>query len=569
MGTDGATLDLDEHAAMLASRKRPDFVITGVKRDDVATAARVLRARGLAVPLAHCSTTRDLRATATSVLSSCTASRPRPASASARLSRASARAPSCRRRCSASSRAPLPRHAGLPAPRPRRARGRAPGRRVARRDAYSARSASLRVLRFYTTYLCAPAALGFSLATSARGGEAMSDVLPLFNIVITIWSTLLVARWRHREATLASAWGVLNREDEAREKQLVEAVEKGAPRAGLGTFVITLPLYALLLGGNVYGMLRIQHRVETAGGTAPAVMQVAFPIVMKLTFERILPLINELEAHPTKASRDNAMVATRFSFQFVNFYGVLFYVAFFKRDLGRLRSLLRKLLITKQITGNVVEGLVPWLLEQPRVKAELARAQNAAKRAVARVFGRGGGDGAAKDTAPTPARARRARARRAARADSGRERERPRRGRAGAARDRARHVRRRRRLPRADRAVRVHHHVRGRVPARAAARAAQQRRRGARRQAQALREPPADHHAGLGRRRVGGRDGRDGLHRRADQRRARVTSTSSRRRRSRRAAAAAARAGCAPVAPAPAYCARARRVRSPRPITAA
>ena len=53
MGTDGATLDLDEHAAMLASRKRPDFVITGVKRDDVATAARVLRARGLAVPLAH------------------------------------------------------------------------------------------------------------------------------------------------------------------------------------------------------------------------------------------------------------------------------------------------------------------------------------------------------------------------------------------------------------------------------------------------------------------------------------------------------------------------------------
>ena len=134
----------------------------------------------------------------------------------------------------------------------------------------------------------APAQLGFSLFAYERArGEAMSDVLPLFNIVITIWSTLLVARWRHREATLASAWGVLNREDEAREKQLVEAVEKGAPRAGLGTFVITLPLYALLLGGNVYGMLRIQHLVETAGGTAPAVMQVAFPIVMKLMHSSI------------------------------------------------------------------------------------------------------------------------------------------------------------------------------------------------------------------------------------------------------------------------------------------
>ena len=87
--------------------------------------------------------------------------------------------------------------------------------------------------RFYTTYLYAPAALGLSLFAYERArGEAMDDVLPLFNIVITIWSTLLVARWKHREATLASAWGVLNREDETREKQLVEAVEKGAPARG-------------------------------------------------------------------------------------------------------------------------------------------------------------------------------------------------------------------------------------------------------------------------------------------------------------------------------------------------
>ena len=53
-------------------------------------------------------------------------------------------------------------------------------------------------------------------------GWGYDDVLPLFNIVITIWSTLLVARWKHREATLASAWGVLNREDETREKQLTK-----------------------------------------------------------------------------------------------------------------------------------------------------------------------------------------------------------------------------------------------------------------------------------------------------------------------------------------------------------
>ena len=36
--------------------------------------------------------------------------------------------------------------------------------------------------------------------------------------------------------------------------------------------------------------------------------------------------------------------------------GVLFYVAFYKQDLARLRALLRSLLITKQITGNLIEG---------------------------------------------------------------------------------------------------------------------------------------------------------------------------------------------------------------------
>lgn len=50
--SEGATVDLDAHVSRIGAH-RPDFALTGFKRADVTAATKILRARGLAVPLLH------------------------------------------------------------------------------------------------------------------------------------------------------------------------------------------------------------------------------------------------------------------------------------------------------------------------------------------------------------------------------------------------------------------------------------------------------------------------------------------------------------------------------------
>lgn len=55
------------------------------------------------------------------------------------------------------------------------------------------------------------------------------------------------------------------------------------------------------------------------------------------------------------------MVMKRFVLQFINRYCALLYVAFWKRDLAMLRSLLISLLTTGALINNAVELGIPFL----------------------------------------------------------------------------------------------------------------------------------------------------------------------------------------------------------------
>lgn len=49
-----------------------------------------------------------------------------------------------------------------------------------------------------------------------------------------------------------------------------------------------------------------------------------------------------------------------FSPQFVNCYSALFYIAFWLKDMDRLRGMLMSLLVTKQILNNAIEMSAPY-----------------------------------------------------------------------------------------------------------------------------------------------------------------------------------------------------------------
>ena len=54
-------------------------------------------------------------------------------------------------------------------------------------------------------------------------------------------------------------------------------------------------------------------------------------------------------------------------YQCVSAYGSLFYIAFYLRDMVRLRETLATLLISRQVIQNIVEVGLPWLAERAKV----------------------------------------------------------------------------------------------------------------------------------------------------------------------------------------------------------
>lgn len=56
--------------------------------------------------------------------------------------------------------------------------------------------------------------LAFELAASRRGQEPSTSIfVPVFNVLLCLWTTLLLEGWKRQNATLAFSWGILNKPD--------------------------------------------------------------------------------------------------------------------------------------------------------------------------------------------------------------------------------------------------------------------------------------------------------------------------------------------------------------------
>mmetsp|Transcript_26769 Transcript_26769/g.90099 ORF Transcript_26769/g.90099 Transcript_26769/m.90099 type:complete len:452 (+) Transcript_26769:60-1415(+) len=80
-------------------------------------------------------------------------------------------------------------------------------------------------LAFYTTYLSAPAVLGFvAWCWAAKERDASATGAALFAVFACLWSTFFNAAWRRREAHFAQRWGTAHLEMHERERlEFVEA----------------------------------------------------------------------------------------------------------------------------------------------------------------------------------------------------------------------------------------------------------------------------------------------------------------------------------------------------------
>ncbi|KAK6044693.1 hypothetical protein COOONC_17802 [Cooperia oncophora] len=76
---------------------------------------------------------------------------------------------------------------------------------------------------------------------------------------------------------------------------------------------------------------------------------------------------NHEENYRTDDEYEDFLISKIVIFQFVTAFGSLFYIAFYLKDMKRLQETLATLLITRQITQNVMETAVPFLMEKVKL----------------------------------------------------------------------------------------------------------------------------------------------------------------------------------------------------------
>lgn len=211
-------------------------------------------------------------------------------------------------------------------------------------------------LDHYTENLYLPAIAG-ALVFAHQWSTMSSDTpyMPLYAILIAIWSTTFMEFWKRKCSTQAYEWGVLNLEDDEMDEELAMASEKetsSVMRLVL-SYLVTLSVLFLLICCMLY-YVDCHMAASTASSywlrLYPSVIYSFTPSIFPMLFEPIVSILNRFEAHATPSSEENSLILKRFALQFVNNFCGLLYTAFYRRDLSMLRSLLISLLVTKAVS---------------------------------------------------------------------------------------------------------------------------------------------------------------------------------------------------------------------------
>ncbi|XP_076443628.1 anoctamin-8-like isoform X2 [Babylonia areolata] len=243
-------------------------------------------------------------------------------------------------------------------------------------------------LGHYTKWLVFPAFLGVVLWLLQGTSQWWEDVnWVMFSIVNVLWATLYIINWKRTGATLAYRWGTLDKKDDLLKdpRPLFKGDLQKSPVTGhlepyypawkrnLFRYCISTPIILLFLLLVFYVMLLIFELQEwvnrlVVGGDIPCFLRFGPKVLMAVViamldevYKTVAIWLNNKENHRLEETHETNLVIKLVLFQFVNSFLSLFYIAFYLRDMDRLRETLAALLITRQILGNLKEVLLPLL----------------------------------------------------------------------------------------------------------------------------------------------------------------------------------------------------------------
>jgi len=217
-------------------------------------------------------------------------------------------------------------------------------------------------LQHYLKWLMFPALLGLAvfIIVVTTDKKISEDAQSVFSVFITIWATLFSKFWERRSAVLSHRWNMRHYVKEEQELPTFEGPVEVGFNSPLGfipldqekypnvkakhypedqrckKYLMSSPLFGGIISVVIVGTVAIMvfRNINTYFSAFSGIINGAFIVIFNQLYNRLAIWLTNWENHRTETDWENALIVKKFSFQFVNSYISLYYIAFVKEHVS-------------------------------------------------------------------------------------------------------------------------------------------------------------------------------------------------------------------------------------------
>jgi len=273
---------------------------------------------------------------------------------------------------------------------------------------------------FLTRWSCFPGILGLATYISRwyrQESIMMDEYTPFYGLISFLWSVFFLKYWKRHEVRLSYRWGVLLGEYEKqkyfkvrpefygylRKSPVTGNLEvyypsfrrlfKYAVSALITIAMLIIAFWTMILSLNMQGYINPSHDpsrwadennshpfhwpvlsrlaepgqifdVNTMRSLLPSILHGATIFAFNTFYRTVATKLTKWENHETQLSFSNSLILKRFMFEAFDCYIALFYLAFYERDIEKLRSELVSVFNIDTLRRLALECVVPMILQR-------------------------------------------------------------------------------------------------------------------------------------------------------------------------------------------------------------
>jgi len=244
----------------------------------------------------------------------------------------------------------------------------------------------------------------------------MDEYTPFYGLITFLWSVFFLKYWKRHEVRLSYHWGVLLGEYEKQKYFKVRPEFHGrlrkSPVTGnlevhypyfrrllkyAGSALITIAMlyiafWTMISSLNMQGYINPKHDpsrwtdenshpfhwpelsrlaepgnifdINTMRSLLPSILHGATIFAFNTLYRIVATYLTKWENHETQLSFSNSLILKRFMFEAFDCYIALFYLAFYERDISKLRSELVSVFNIDTVRRLTLECLVPLIIQR-------------------------------------------------------------------------------------------------------------------------------------------------------------------------------------------------------------